>query len=170
MSNTTTVKASVKIRPFPHAFEDIVVVSAADINGDVGDWANNSISISVEEKRETDDGSVVYVAHLRGPYAGDSLSTEFAILRSAGSSDDEMLAVANQEAQKWAGELIVVEWEYIEDEDAVAVYEEGDGCPHCDGGTLGYQPVEGCSCHISPPCRACVTNPFACDSCGWEWN
>lgn len=46
-------------------------------------------------------------------------------------------------------------------------YEEGGQCPECDG-RLEYPPVEGCSCHISPPCNRCVTNPLTCDKCGWE--
>lgn len=39
-----------------------------------------------------------------------------------------------------------------------------DGC----GGVLGYPPVQGCSCHINPPCSACVDNPLTCPVCGWE--
>lgn len=49
--------------------------------------------------------------------------------------------------------------------------EEGDYCPCEDcGGRLVSPPVEGCSCHISPPCSACVNNPLVCDSCGYEEN
>lgn len=39
-----------------------------------------------------------------------------------------------------------------------------DGCP----GVLGFQPVENCSCHINPPCDACVNNPLVCLECGRE--
>jgi hypothetical protein len=45
--------------------------------------------------------------------------------------------------------------------------EEGDKCPEC-GGILFYPPVKGCSCHINPPCSACVENPLTCNKCGWE--
>lgn len=37
-----------------------------------------------------------------------------------------------------------------------------DGC----GGTMGWPDVEGCSCHINPPCGACENNPLTCDECG----
>lgn len=42
--------------------------------------------------------------------------------------------------------------------------DEGDPCS-C-GGKLHYDDVVGCSCHINPPCNACVDNPLICDSCG----
>jgi len=46
--------------------------------------------------------------------------------------------------------------------------EEGDHCPESDcHGWLVYESVVGCSCHISPPCNACVENPLTCDACGW---
>ena len=47
--------------------------------------------------------------------------------------------------------------------------EEGDACPleDCDG-TIIIPPVEGCTCHICPPCSACVNNPLTCDTCGYE--
>lgn len=40
--------------------------------------------------------------------------------------------------------------------------EEGDDCNRrgCKG-TMGFDPVENCSCHISPP-----SNPLICDTCG----
>ena len=49
--------------------------------------------------------------------------------------------------------------------------EEGDKCPNddCDG-TLSYQKVENCSCHINPPCQQCANNPLTCDVCGWQEN
>lgn len=45
--------------------------------------------------------------------------------------------------------------------------QEGDVCGYegCDG-IMGYEPVENCSCHISPPCSACVENPLVCLKCG----
>lgn len=47
-------------------------------------------------------------------------------------------------------------------------YEEGDTCPECNEGKLKYGPVENCTCHINPPCSACVDNPLVCNSCGAE--
>lgn len=35
-------------------------------------------------------------------------------------------------------------------------------------GTMIYGPVENCSCHISPPCGWCESNPLICDTCGEE--
>lgn len=48
-------------------------------------------------------------------------------------------------------------------------YEEGDRCPSrgCDG-LLQYSKVENCSCHINPPCSACVSNSLECEICSWE--
>ena len=46
---------------------------------------------------------------------------------------------------------------------------EGDPCNKegCEGHF--YSPeVEGCTCHISPPCGACVNNALICDDCGEE--
>lgn len=54
--------------------------------------------------------------------------------------------------------------------DAMKDYlEEGDNCQFedCDG-KMGYEPVVNCSCHINPPCGACVDNPLVCLTCGWE--
>lgn len=46
--------------------------------------------------------------------------------------------------------------------------EEGDKCREAGcSGVLGYERVEGCSCHIAPPCHACVSNPLTCPVCGW---
>lgn len=43
---------------------------------------------------------------------------------------------------------------------------EGANCPHEDcKGTLQLEEVTGCSCHISPPCDACVEAGFECDQC-----
>ena len=47
--------------------------------------------------------------------------------------------------------------------------EEGDNCPidGCDG-VMEYPPVEGCSCHVNPPCNACVENLLTCSVCHYE--
>jgi hypothetical protein len=47
--------------------------------------------------------------------------------------------------------------------------EEGDRCKEngCNG-VLEWGEVEGCSCHIHPPCSACVNNVLVCPKCGWE--
>ena len=47
-------------------------------------------------------------------------------------------------------------------------HEEEDSCPSCHEGRLEWPPVEGCSCHINPPCSACVNNRLQCPECGWE--
>lgn len=46
---------------------------------------------------------------------------------------------------------------------------EGDKCPEtgCDG-VIHLPPVEGCYCHINPPCSACTSNSLTCNRCGWE--
>ncbi len=46
--------------------------------------------------------------------------------------------------------------------------EEGQACTEtgCDG-TLEVEDVsENCSCHINPPCQACVEAPLTCNICG----
>lgn len=45
--------------------------------------------------------------------------------------------------------------------------EESDDCPTGCGGKLGFEPVEHCTCHVSPPCHACTTNPLMCSACYW---
>lgn len=49
------------------------------------------------------------------------------------------------------------------------ILEEGCICPECRQSKLIYGVVENCSCHIAPPCDACVSNPLRCKSCGWEY-
>ncbi len=46
--------------------------------------------------------------------------------------------------------------------------EEGDECNRrgCTG-SMTIHPVEGCRCHISAPCNACVDNPLVCEVCGY---
>lgn len=44
--------------------------------------------------------------------------------------------------------------------------EEGDTCPWCLQGTMGYEPVKECNCLNSPPCSRCVDNPLVCLKCG----
>lgn len=46
---------------------------------------------------------------------------------------------------------------------------EGDECPECDAGALLRAVPEDCSCHISPPCSACIDAPLVCDECGEEF-
>ena len=48
--------------------------------------------------------------------------------------------------------------------------EEGDSCnqPGCNGIMEFHFPVKGCSCHISPPCSACMEHPLTCSECGEE--
>lgn len=44
--------------------------------------------------------------------------------------------------------------------------EEGDSCfmAGCCG-RMFFPPAENCSCHISPPCQACVSNELLCNEC-----
>jgi len=46
--------------------------------------------------------------------------------------------------------------------------EEGDICPECSNGIMGFEPVVNCTCFISPPCSQCVNNPLVCLKCGWN--
>lgn len=48
-------------------------------------------------------------------------------------------------------------------------HEEGDKCPEtgCKG-VLKFIRQGSCSCHINPPCSACVDAPLTCPECGWE--
>jgi hypothetical protein len=48
-------------------------------------------------------------------------------------------------------------------------FEAGDpcnrnGCP----GIIEDRPVENCTCHICPPCRACIEARTFCPECGRE--
>lgn len=46
--------------------------------------------------------------------------------------------------------------------------EAGDKCQHCEEGHYDVSfPEEGCTCHLNPPCAACVNEPLRCDTC-WE--
>lgn len=46
--------------------------------------------------------------------------------------------------------------------------EEGMACPDCYEGDLEYIRDDSCSCHINPPCGACVDAVLGCPECGWE--
>lgn len=46
-------------------------------------------------------------------------------------------------------------------------HEEGDRCPECREGKIGFHPKD-CSCHITAPCHACVDCVLSCPACGWE--
>ena len=53
----------------------------------------------------------------------------------------------------------------------IALAEEGDKCPNCGPdccGRLRRVPDDECTCHIAPPCWACVHAKFVCDDCGEE--
>ena len=51
----------------------------------------------------------------------------------------------------------------------LSAIEEGSPCPEqgCDGLMIDAE-VENCSCHISPPCSACVDAGYECDKCGFQ--
>lgn len=45
--------------------------------------------------------------------------------------------------------------------------EEGDYCAYDDcTGKYEFVNQEPCSCHINPPCSACVDAPLVCNKCG----
>ena len=46
---------------------------------------------------------------------------------------------------------------------------EGDVCNRdgCDG-VIEFEPVKNCSCHVSPPCGACIDSGPWCALCGWR--
>lgn len=48
-------------------------------------------------------------------------------------------------------------------------YEAGEVCRRngCDGVVVEVE-VEGCSCHISPPCGACTEDRAYCPECDWH--
>lgn len=46
--------------------------------------------------------------------------------------------------------------------------DEGDKCPKKCGGVLFYPPITNCSCHINPPCSACLSVKLTCNGCGEE--
>ena len=47
--------------------------------------------------------------------------------------------------------------------------EDGGKCPCKDcGGKLVLERVVNCSCHINPPCNACLDRIFICEVCGWS--
>lgn len=68
----------------------------------------------------------------------------------------------------WAEKLAEVEAARLERISLMRV-EEGDRCPDCGNGIMGFGRVWGCRCHISPPCSACVDNPLVCLECGWQY-
>lgn len=47
-------------------------------------------------------------------------------------------------------------------------FTENDSCPKCQEGILTYPEVENCSCHINPPCQACVDNLLTCNVCDYQ--
>ena len=46
------------------------------------------------------------------------------------------------------------------------VFDEGDACPTECGGRLERVQQGVCSCHINPPCNACMDAPLLCGNCG----
>lgn len=45
--------------------------------------------------------------------------------------------------------------------------EENDPCNNKDcSGKYEYEAPENCSCHINPPCNACVNVALVCNICG----
>lgn len=44
---------------------------------------------------------------------------------------------------------------------------DGSPCPCCEH-PLEWAKVENCSCHLGPPCGACVDSSLVCEYCGWS--
>lgn len=46
---------------------------------------------------------------------------------------------------------------------------EGEICNRREcNGVIAVHPIEGCSCHICPPCSACTTPNEYCPVCDWQ--
>lgn len=45
---------------------------------------------------------------------------------------------------------------------------DGMECQKCKSDNLEQRRVNDCSCHINPPCSACVDAPLFCNECGYE--
>lgn len=41
----------------------------------------------------------------------------------------------------------------------------GDQCPQCKNGYMEVKLPDECSCHICPPCGACIEAPLFCTKC-----
>lgn len=46
--------------------------------------------------------------------------------------------------------------------------DEGSTCNRRCQGTIELRPVENCSCHIAPPCSACMEPAEFCPVCDWD--
>lgn len=46
--------------------------------------------------------------------------------------------------------------------------EEGAKCPSCNEGVFEFVPDGVCTCHIVPPCSACVNSYLKCNKCGFN--
>lgn len=56
-----------------------------------------------------------------------------------------------------------------QEEDYETGYAEGETCNRngCDGVIMSNK-TEECSCHIDPPCCACLNTGSSCPKCGWD--
>lgn len=81
------------------------------------------------------------------------------------------MVTRDYDAQRLAGPEDVVKVGTEEDEICGRVLPPDEDAPRgfrptpCEG-TMCYEPVENCSCHLSAPCSSCVDNPLVCDYCG----
>ncbi|KQI68727.1 hypothetical protein AN189_07460 [Loktanella sp. 3ANDIMAR09] len=57
---------------------------------------------------------------------------------------------------------------HLAEHDARIGTEEGERCNRqgCDG-TMVFEDVEGCSCHINAPCHGHENQQIICDGCGY---
>lgn len=46
-------------------------------------------------------------------------------------------------------------------------WDEGGICPKCNEGILEIERPYACSCHLHPPCSACLESYLVCNKCGY---
>jgi len=52
--------------------------------------------------------------------------------------------------------------------DTIGTWEDEDCRRNGCAGRIKLEPVENCSCHIAPPCSACVEQVAYCPECDWR--
>lgn len=69
---------------------------------------------------------------------------------------------------QWAADLA----EHIAKKKSPVEPDEGGACPNGCNAVLELKLPENCSCHIAPPCRACMERPLTCPTCydEWQWD
>lgn len=110
---------------------------------------------------------------------GDELTALFMQKAPLYYNDDGLRIITEAAAKfmadpRYADEIKDVQRQFDEFTKAIrpsvlAALDEGDACPGC-GGRLAYIREGDCSCHIAPPCYACVEAPLKCETCGEHAN